>query len=301
MLLLLRPRSLRGSLFTVARNETRDWTQLETFETEYGERLADEKRRGGKVSQSPRFENAPFFRFLYLLATDAKFAYTDEIKARDEETRRLFALRSKIIALREKLGVPDDSEPLLPLERPYIVVAAPKKDKERVRVSSDVLPDGHLYPITAAEIRETLLTLPPEHAATVHWVHLTNLKNYGADGDWSEGEIRLHCLLEGIKDADGNMTSGRRLLLKQGRGGMDVVRFGGKFQREGNKLYAIWDVAAYKIFVLKRVLIHEVAHGIAELPGYAAQVRSVGSVEKFCEGYAENYYRPPGKSVRLGF
>ena len=275
----------------MARNETRDWAQLETFETEYAERLAGEKKRG---------KETPFLRFLYLLATDAKVAYTDEIKARDDETRRLFALRGKIITLREKLAVAEDDEPLLPAERSYIVLK-PTAKKEKIRVSSDALPENHLFPVTAAEIRETLQTLPPEHAATVHWVHLTNLKNYGADGDWSEGEIRLHCLLEGIPNAEGTVIAGRRLLLRQGRGGQDVVRFGGKFQWDGNKLYAIWEVAAYKVFVLKRVLIHEVAHGVAELPGYAAQVRSVGSVEKFCEQYAENYYRPPGKSVRLGF
>ena len=57
-----------------------------------------------------------------------------------------------------------------------------------------------------------------------------------------------------------------------------------------------------------RVLAHRglltaeaVAHGVAELPGNAEKVRSVGSIEKFCEQYAENFYRPPGKSVRLCF
>ncbi|MBC8135924.1 MAG: hypothetical protein H8F28_08580, partial [Fibrella sp.] len=112
--------------------------------------------------------------------------------------------------------------------------------------------------------------------------------------------IRLHCVLEAIKDDADTVTGGRRLVGRR-EDSLDTERFGGRFAWDGNKLYAIWDLPDYKTFVLKRALIHEVAHGIAELPGYAAQVRSVGSVEKFCEQYAESYYRPAGKSVRLGF
>jgi hypothetical protein len=82
---------------------------------------------------------------------------------------------------------------------------------------------------------------------------------------------------------------------------MDVSRFGGDFQWEGSKLYAVWPLEAYKTFVLRRVFIHEVAHGVAELPGHAEKVRRAGSIERFCELYAENFYRPAGKSVRLGF
>jgi hypothetical protein len=80
-----------------------------------------------------------------------------------------------------------------------------------------------------------------------------------------------------------------------------VERFGGSFEQEGNRLYAVWPSEAYRAFVLRRVLIHEVAHGVAELPGYADAVRRAGSVEKFCEQYAETFYRPPGRSVRLGY
>lgn len=269
---------------------SRDWAQLDAFEAEYAERLAAEKKRGANAS--------PFFRFLQLLATNADFAYTDDIKARDDDSRRLFALRNKIIALREKLAVPADDDGLLLAERDYL--PALPKEKPGLRVTADVLPANYLYPVTFADVREALATLPPEHAATVDAVHLTNRKNEAADGDWGWGTIRLHCVLEAIKNADGIVVSGRRIHAKR-VSSQDVDRFGGKLEWEGNKLYAVWDVADYRDFVLKRVLVHEVAHGVAELPGYAAQVRSVGSVERFCEGYAESYYKPAGKSVRLGF
>ena len=197
------------------------------------------------------------------------------------------------------MAVPAEDDGLLPTERDYLPKAAPK-EKRALRVSADVLPANHLYPVTFAEVRETLANLPPEHAAVVQLVHLTNRKTELADGDWGWGEIRLHCILEAVTNESGATATGRRAHGKQ-MSDQDVVRFGGRLAWDAGKLYAVWDIAAYKTFVLKRVLIHEIAHGVAELPGYAAQVKSAGSVEKFCEQYAESFYRPAGKSVRLGF
>jgi hypothetical protein len=155
--------------------------------------------------------------------------------------------------------------------------------------------------VTFDDIRALLAELPEEHAATVHEVRLSNQKRTGADGDWLDGEIRLHCLAEVLERAsDGAPTVLRRLMGRQ-EGGGDVERFGGSFKWEGNRLYAVWPVEAYRTFVLRRVFVHEVAHGVAELPGYADRVRRAGSIERFCEQYAENFYRPAGKSVRLNF
>jgi hypothetical protein len=282
----------------MAKGTARDWAQLDAFEAEYAERLAAEKKRGPK-------DRSQYLEFLRLLASGVDDFYSDEIKGRDDETRRLFALRGKILSLREKLGALPEPKPgeLLPAEQPFVPTVPKKPDATRppkVRVFADALPPNHLYPVTFAEVRETLATLPPEHAAVVREVRLSNQKRTGADADWLEGEIRLHCLLEAVPDDNGDVLRGRRPLGRR-EDSLDTERFGGRFAWDNNKLYAVWEIADYKTFVLKRALIHEVAHGVAELPGYAAQVRSVGSVEKFCEQYAENYYRPPGKSVRLGF
>ncbi|MBC8102849.1 MAG: hypothetical protein H7Z41_09705 [Cytophagales bacterium] len=268
----------------------RDWTQLDAFEAEYQERLEAEKRRAGSQSS--------YLRFLNSLAQKRTDFWADEPRAEDDLTGRLFALRGKILALREKVGLPD--EPLLEAEIPYLRAApVPKKSEgsgggekpHRIRFLTDPAPPGHQYPITIDEIKAVLAELPREHVATVHEIRLSNQKRTGADGDWLDGEIRLHCLI-----AD----NGKRLMERR-ESGLDVERFGGAFEWVGKKLYAAWPLAAYKTFVLRRVLIHEVAHGVAELPGYAEKVRRAGSVEKFCEQYAENFYRPPGKSVRLGF
>ncbi len=280
----------------MAKGATRDWAQLEAFEEEYTQRLNDEKEWDEKRSQ--------YLTFLRLLASGVDDFYTEETKSRDDDTRRLFALRGKILSLRDRVGVMADADGILPAERSYVARVTPKPADStktaKVRMFTDVPPPNHLYPVTFADVRETLATLPLEHAAVVREVRLSNQKRTGSDADWLEGEIRLHCLLEAVKDDAGNSTMGRRLVGRR-EDSMDTERFGGKFVWDGNKLYAVWALDVYRAFVLKRALIHEVAHGIAELPGYAAQVRSVGSVEKFCERYAENYYRPAGKSVRLGF
>ncbi len=284
----------------MAKGSARDWAQLDAFAAEYRERLAGEKKRDAKRSQ--------YLEFLRLLASGVDDFFADEVKARDDDTRRLFALRGKILALRDKLGETPDADGVLPDERPYVAKVTPKPKPDaadpakppKVRLFADVLPANHLYPVTFADVRETLASLPPEHAAVVREVRLSNQKRTGSDADWLEGEIRLHCVLEAVKDEAGTVTGGRRLVGRR-EDSLDTERFCGRFAWDGNKLYALWNIEDYKTFVLKRALIHEIAHGIAELPGYAAQVRSVGSVEKFCEQYAENYYRPAGKSVRLGF
>ena len=285
----------------------RDWAQLDAFEAEYADRLKEEKQRqgsgGGRDSQ--------YLNFLQLLADGVDQFYSDEVKGRDDATRRLFALRGKIIGLREKVGLPAEEGPLLPVERSYVrmpsrgagaAAAAPtgKKKKPRIRFLADPTPPGFAYPITFDEIRAVLAELPPEHAAVVREVRLSNQRRTGADGDWLDGEIRLHCLSEVVTDAAGTVVASRRALMRT-EGGQDVERFGGSFEEIDGKLYARWPVEAYKTFLLRRVLIHEVGHGVAELPGYTESVRSAGSLERFCELYAENFYRPPGKSVRLGF
>jgi hypothetical protein len=264
----------------------RDWTQLDAFEAEYRERLAAEKK--------PR--DSQYLAVLEDLARGRKDFFSDELKARDEETRRLFALRGKIIALRAKLGLPEET--LLEVERSFVGGRAPAnggdapKKSRRIRFLADPVPEGSLYPVTFEEIKALLSELPPEHVAPVREIRLSNQRNTGADGDWWDGEIRLHCLI----DENGLRPLGRM------EGGQDVERFGGKFEWHGNKLYARWPLDAYKSFILRRVLVHEVAHGIAELPGYAEKVRGAGSVEKFCEQYAENLYpvpKPnPGKARR---
>lgn len=269
----------------MARGE-RDWAQLESFEAEYAERLAAEARR----------PDSPFLAVLRKRAAGERL-YSDEIKVRDEPTRRLFALRGKILSLREKLGeaIPGESaEVLLPVEAALVRPAeVPKKTPGRAPIEfvSDPVPPGHLYPVTYAEIKATLSELPPEHTASIWRVHLTNQKRTGTDGDWLDGEIRLHCLLA----EDGRRQVGRN------EGTQDIERWGGTLLWEGNKLWARWPLDVYKTFVLRRVLIHEVAHGVAELPGMREAVRSAGSLERFCELYAENFHRPPGKSVKLAF
>ena len=262
----------------------RGWAQLDAYEAEYAERLADEKKRGGE---------SQFLDYLDGLASGRERFYSDEVNARDAETGRLFALRGKILGLREKLGQP--IEGFLDAEKPYLRAApgGSRADRKRspIRFLTDPPPPGHRYPVTIDEIKATLAELPPEHAATVREIRLSNQKNTGTDGDWLDGEIRLHCL---IRD------DGRRILGRRERTD-DVERFGGSLEWDGNKLVARWPLDAYKTFVLRRVLIHEVAHGVAELPGNAEAVRRAGSVEKFCEQYAENFYRPPGRAVRLAF
>ena len=274
----------------------RDWAQLDAFETEYRERLTAEKRRGANLSQ--------YLHFLNGLAEGRSDFWSDEVKAEDEATGRLFALRGKIFKLREKLGIPE--ERLLADEKPFLNTGrtrparttspSPKEEDHvatirRIRFLTDPATEGYLYPVTYDDIKAVLGELPVEHIATVHEIRLSNQKRTGSDGDWLEGEIRLHCLIR---------EDGRRLMGKT-ESEVDVRRFGGSFEGEGNRLYAVWPLDAFKIFVLRRVLIHEIAHGVAELPGYAERVRRAGSVEKFCEQYAENFYRPAGKSVRLGF
>jgi hypothetical protein len=277
----------------------RDWAQLDAFEAEYKERLAVERKEVSRSSSA--FGERGYSPYLDLLGAvsagqDVDWLYREAEKSRDDQTRRLFALRGKILSLREKLAIPTDGERLLDIEVQNVGVPAPTPKSEpekprRIHFLADPVPTGHLYPVTFDEIKAVLAELPPEHTATVHEIRLSNQKRTGADGDWLDGEIRLHCLIA----EDGKRLMGRS------ESGMDVERFGGAFEWEGKKLYAVWPLPAYKLFVLRRVLVHEVAHGVAELPGYAEKVRRAGSVEKFCEQYAENFYRPPGKSVRLGF
>jgi hypothetical protein len=277
----------------------RDWAQLDAFEAEYKERLAAERKEVNRYPNEPDGRGySPYLELLAAVASgkDVNWLYREAEKSRDDQTRRLFALRGKILSLREKLAVPAEGKSLLDIETPFVAVTAPavKPDEakpHRIHFLADPVPAGHLYPVTFDEIKATLAELPSEHVATVHEIRLSNQKRTGADGDWLDGEIRLHCLLA---------EDGRRLMGRM-ESGMDVERFGGEFEWVGKKLYAIWPLDAYKIFILRRVLIHEVAHGVAELPGFAEKVRRAGSVEKFCEQYAENFYRPPGKSVRLGF
>jgi hypothetical protein len=271
----------------------RSWAQLDAFEAEYAERLAAEKARG---------RDSQFLEFLRGLARGYETFWADEVNPRDGESGRLFALRGKILGLRDKLGV-EGSDPtaLLPVERD--VLGGSEAETKRAKTPSvefarDPLPPNHVYPIGFKEIKATLAELPSAHAATVWRVHLTNQKRTGTDGDWLDGEIRLHCLLEA--DPDSAAERGRRLVGRS-ESTLDIERFGGSLEWEGNRLYALWPLASYKTFVLRRVLIHEVAHGVAELPGVREAVRSAGSVEKFCEQYAENFYRPPGKSVKLPF
>lgn len=262
----------------MAARGARDWAQLESFEAEYAERLATEAKRGG---------DSQFLAVLRKLA-QGEDLYSDETKGRDDATRRLFTLRGKILALHEKLGEP--TETLLPVEAARIPGVAGKAAKRTsVEFIADPIPPGHLYPITFPEIKSVLAELPPEHTAEIWRVHLTNQKRTGTDGDWLDGEIRLHCLIR----QDGRRQVGRT----EGTG--DIERWGGALEWEGNKLWALWPLDVYKTFVLRRVLIHEVAHGVAELAGMREAVRSAGSLERFCEQYAEKFHRPPGKSVRL--
>jgi hypothetical protein len=268
----------------------RDWAQLDAFEAEYKERLSLERKEAKARGYSPYLE------LLTAVASgrDVDWLYREAEKSRDDQTRRLFALRGKILSLREKLEVPTDGKSLLDIEVEYAerpVVATEENKPRRVRFFADSIPEGHFYPVTFEEIKATLDELPPEHVATVREIRLSNQKRTGADGDWLDGEIRLHCLL----------TEDGKRLMGRSESGMDVERFGGAFEWSGKRVYAVWPLAAYKVFVLRRVLVHEVAHGVAELPGFSEKVRRAGSVEKFCEQYAENFYRPPGKSVRLGF
>ncbi len=264
----------------------RDWAQLDAFEAEYKERLSAERKDAGR---------SPYLELLAAVAAgeEVDWLYREAEKSRDEQTRRLFALRGKILSLREKLKVPTDGKSLLDIEAKSadLPAPAPEAKRRRIRFLADPVPPGHLYPVTFEEIKSVLAELPPEHVATVHEIRLSNQKHTGADGDWLDGEIRLHCLI----------TEEGRRLMGRSESGMDVERFGGKFEWEGKRVYAVWPLDAYKVFILRRVLVHEVAHGVAELPGFAEKVRRTGSVEKFCELYAENFYRPPGKSVRLGF
>lgn len=265
------------------RKEERDWAQLDAFEAEYAERLAQEKMRGGSA-------------FLNLLEGLGRGSVPPESlreveQSRDEQTRRLWALRGKIIALRRKLGLPD--EPLLPPEKAFVpkskTVSEPKS--RAIKFAKDPLPPKYVYPVSFEEIKVTLAQLPPEHVQTVGEIRLSNQKNTGTDGDWLDGLIRLHCAIG---------EDGRRLVGRT-EGTQDIERFGGALEWEGNRLYAHWPLDVYKTFVLRRVLIHEVAHGVAELPGYGDAIRRAGSLEKFCEQYAENFYRPPGPSVKLPF
>src|SRR5438045_4003441 len=99
----------------MAKGTARDWAQLDAFEVEYTERLATEKKRGPK-------DRSQYLQFLRLLASGVDDFYSDEIKGRDDETRRLFALRGKILSLREKLGAVPEAKPgeLLPAEQPFV-------------------------------------------------------------------------------------------------------------------------------------------------------------------------------------
>jgi hypothetical protein len=275
----------------------RDWAQLDAFEAEYRERLTTERKEVTRHSNDPDGRGySPYLELLAAVAAgkDVDWLYREAEKSRDDQTRRLFALRGKILSLREKLDVPTEGNRLLDIETQIADLPAPASKATRprsIRFVADPIPPGHLYPVTFDEIKATLAELPPEHVAPVHEIRLSNQKRTGSDGDWLDGEIRLHCLI----------TEDGRRLMGRSESGMDVERFGGSFEWVGNKTYAVWPLAAYKTFVLRRVLIHEVAHSVAELPGYAEKVRRAGSVEKFCEQYAENFYRPSGKSVRLGF
>ncbi|MBC8138036.1 MAG: hypothetical protein H8F28_19315, partial [Fibrella sp.] len=233
------------------KGSARDWAQLDTFEAEYRERLAIEKKRDEKRSQ--------YLEFLRLLASGVDDFFADEVKARDDDTRRLFALRGKIVSLRDKLGEATDPDGVLHAERPFVARVTPKPKltdatkPPKVRVFADVLPPNHLYPVTFADVRETLATLPPKHSAVVREVRLSNQKRTGSDADWLEGEIRLHCVLEAVKDETGTLTGGRRLVGRR-EDSLDTERFGGRFAWDGNKLYALWDLTDYKTFVLKRAL-----------------------------------------------
>ena len=282
----------------MAAKGARDWAQLDTYEAEYAERLAAEVKYEAKHKQPSQF-----LAFLKKAAKGAEGDdfYADELKSRDDDTRRLFLLRGKIQTLRQKVGLPP--EPILETEKPFLPDTAGDDDKpakRTLRLLADPAPPGFFYPVTFEEIRALLAELPAEHTKLLHEIRLSNQKRTGADADWLDGEIRLHCLIaHGEPDASGKAT-GKRLMGRT-ETGADVTRWGGDFEWEGNKLYAVWPLDLYKTFVLRRVLVHEIAHGVAELPGYAAKVSQAGSVEKFCEQYAEAFYKPPGKSVRLGF
>src|SRR5687768_13433023 len=107
----------------------RDWAQLDAFEAEYVDRLKDEKRRAGGGGGG----NSHYLNFLQLLADGVETFYADEVKGRDDATRRLFALRGKILSLRDKVGasLPEGEGPLLPVEREYVRKAAiAKKEKK---------------------------------------------------------------------------------------------------------------------------------------------------------------------------
>jgi hypothetical protein len=290
----------------------RDWAQLDAFEAEYRDRLRAEQKR----------KDSQFLTYLNRIARGRETFWSDEINARDPESGRLFALRGKILNLREKVGLPD--EKLLPAEGEFVgkttadTARSPDdlfdtdgkklagKGKVALRFVVDPAPEGSVYPVTIEEIKAVLAELPAEHTAPIHEIRLSNQQRTGADGDWLEGEIRLHCLVQAVEPvgAEGaevaSVPEVRRLMGRR-EGGVDVERWGGRFVWERNRPYAVWPREAYRTFVLRRVLVHEVAHGVAELPGYADRVRRAGSVEKFCEQYAENFHRPPGRSVRLGF
>ena len=281
---------------------------MDALEAEYGERLAAEAKR----------KDSQFLTYLNRLARGRESFWSDEVNPRDSDSGRLFALRGKLLNLREKLGLPDP-ERLLPLEEPFAGKITPdsartaddlfdpdgkriaRTPKQRaIRFLTDPAPEGTLYPVTFDEIKAVLAELPAEHTAPLHEIRLSNQQRTGSDGDWLEGEIRLHCLVQRVITADSGSLRVRRAMGRR-ENGADVERWGGEFEWEGTKLYAAWSLDAYKTFVLRRVLIHEVAHGVAELPGNVAGVRRAGSVEKFCEQYAENFYRPSGRSVRLGY
>lgn len=253
----------------------RDWAQLEAFEAEYIQRL----HAAGKESSVRQMLDA--------LAAgkeeEADWRRVDAERSRDENARRLLALRGKIRSLREKLGALPEGA-ILESERPFLRADAPPA-RPRLQILADPAPEGYHYGVTFAQIRALLAELPPAHVAPVHTIRLTNQRHTGSDGDWWDGEIRLHCLIR--DDGLGKATA-------------DVERFGGRLGwDEDGKLAAFWPQEAYETFVLRRVLVHEIAHGVATLPGFAERVRTAGSVERFCELYAENFYRPPGPSVRL--
>jgi hypothetical protein len=293
----------------MAGKQQRDWAQLDAFEAEYAERLQAEAKRRKASGRSQ------FLEFLDGLAQNYEHFYADEINARDPETGRLFALRTKLSACAKSWANRRNAA----LRRAGVGQSA---EQERSKgAASNAQATSPPKATTSRRPDQPSHRVRPRPAAARPSVS-GHAQGHQSDAGRTAARTRPNRVARPPDQPEAHRNR-RRLARRRdspalsacppraGRGTppvgrtestQDVERFGGRLEwDDNNKLYAVWPIEAYKTFVLRRVLIHEVAHSVAELPGYAERVRAAGSVEKFCEQYAENFYRPAGKSVRLGF
>jgi hypothetical protein len=128
----------------------------------------------------------------------------------------------------------------------------------KIRLITDPLPNGYVYPCTIQDIQEKLKTLAPEMLRKVSSIHLCNQvkMNPGVDAHIYDGaHIRIYPVPEKLRWSYGDRKPNPALAQER-------LEFGAYWQKVDNEWFLCWDKDSLKEYILNHILLHEIGHSL---------------------------------------